>query len=216
MIKGAIFDVDGTLLDTMHLWHDSGARYLQSIGITAEPGLGDKLFAMTVDMGAHYLIREYDLQLPHEEVKRSINAIVETPYIETATFRPGGLELLKAMKAENIPMTVATSTGKPFITGVFQRLGIMDYFEELFTCPEMGVSKSDPFIFHEAAKAMGTKPEETWLFEDGLYSIKTAKAAGFKVVGIYDEVSKADQEEIKALSDIYVRELTEFDIGGAK
>ena len=57
---------------------------------------------------------------------------------------------------------------------------------------------------------MGTPIEDTWLFEDGLYSIKTAKAEGFKIVGVYDKVSEADQEEIKRYADVYVRDLTEF------
>lgn len=204
--------MDGTLLDTMPIWHDSGERYLKSIGVIAEPRLGDKLFSMTVDMGAHYLIETYNLDKTHEEIKNGINGMVEKHYLKEAVFKAGALELLEAMKVAGIRMSIATSTGRPFITGAFQRLGITEYFDEILTCPELGVSKSEPFVFHEAAKAMGTDPGETWLFEDGLYSIKTAKAEGFKIVGVYDEVSEADQEEIKALSDIYVTELTEFNL----
>lgn len=212
MIKGAIFDVDGTLLDTMPVWHDAGERYLKSIGVAAEPGLGDKLFSMTVDMGAHYLIEAYNLNGTYEEIKNGINGMVEKHYLEEAVFKLGAMELLDRMKTSGIRMSIATSTGKPYIMGAFERLGITEYFDTILTCPELGVSKSEPFVFHEASKAMGTDPGETWLFEDGLYSIKTAKAAGFKIVGVYDEVSKTDQEKIKALSDIYVRELADFDL----
>lgn len=209
-IKGAIFDVDGTLLDTMHVWTDSGERYLKSQGIKAEPGLGDILFAMTVEMGARYLKEHYPLDKDIEEIKEGINSMVEEYYFTEADFKPGARELLEKMKEEGIPMTIATSTDRYCILAAFNRLGYTDYFKEIFTCTEVGASKAEPKIFFEAVKAMGTEPEDTWLFEDGLYSIKTAKAEGFKIVGVYDEVSAADQEEIEELSDVYVKELTEL------
>lgn len=211
-IKGVIFDVDGTLLDTMHVWTDSGARYLASLGIEAEEGLGDKLFCMTVDMGAVYLKENYGLSQTVEEIKKGVNGMVETYYFEEADFKPGALELMTLLRDAGIPMTIATSTDKYCILAAFDRLGYTDWFKAIYTCSEVGASKSEPKIFFEAIKAMGTKPEDTWLFEDGLYSIKTAKAEGFKIVGVYDAVSAADQEEIKALSDVYVRELSELNL----
>lgn len=211
-IKGAIFDVDGTLLDTMHVWTDSGERYLKSLGIEAEPGLGDKLFCMTVEMGAEYLKENYGLADTIEDIKAGINAMVESYYFEEADFKPGAPELMKAMKKAGIPMTIATSTDKYCILAAFDRLGYTDYFDAILTCGEVGASKSEPKIFFEAINVMGTEPQETWLFEDGLYSIKTAKAEGFKTVGVYDEVSLADQKEIEALSDIYVKDLTELSL----
>lgn len=211
-IKGVIFDVDGTLLDTMNCWTDSGARYLNSLGITAEKDLGDKLFTMTVDMGADYLIENYGLYKSHDEVKNGINAGVEGFYFSEAQFKPGAKELLHRMKQAGIKMTVATSTDRYCVEGAFERLGAMEYFDEIFTCTEVGASKSKPDIFFRAMESMNTSPGETWLFEDGLYSIKTAKAEGLKIVGVYDEVSDSDWEEIKSCSDVYVKDLTEFNL----
>lgn len=210
MIKGAIFDVDGTLLDTMPIWTNSGATYLASLGIEAEEGLGDKLFAMTVDMGADYLKENYGLPMSREEIAKGINGVVEGHYFEQADFKPGARELLERMKAVGIPMAIATSTEKYCIEAAFDRLGYKDYFDVILTCGQVGASKSNPKIFFEAVDVLGTPVENTWLFEDGLYSIKTAKAEGFKIVGVYDKVSEADQEEIKEYSDIYVKDLTEF------
>ena len=104
----------------------------------------------------------------------------------------------------------STSTDKYCILAAFDRLGYTDYFDAILTCGEVGASKSEPKIFYEAARIMGTEPSETWLFEDGLYSIKTAKAAGFKTVGIYDSVSEKDQAEIRAMADIYLESLNDF------
>lgn len=210
MLKGAIFDVDGTLLDTMPVWTTAGIRYLQSLGIEAEPGLADVLFKMTVDMAAEFLKEKYDLPQSLDEIRRGILGMVEAFYFHHAEFKPGARELLEALKTAGVPMTIATSTNKYCILAAFDRLGYTDYFDGILTCPEMGTHKSEPDIFFAAAKLMGTKPSETWVFEDGLYAVKTAKTAGFKTVGIYDEVSRGDQEELGDWADIYVKDLGEF------
>lgn len=209
-IKGAIFDVDGVLLDTMHVWTDAGARYLASLGKEAEPRLGDKLFTMTVDMGAVYVKEKYELTQPLDEIIRGINGVVEDYYYNHAPFKPGARELLEQLKAAGVPMTVASSTGKSYLLAAFDRLGYTDCFDDIFSCVELETSKSEPGIFFRACETMGTAPEHTWLFEDGLYSIKTAKAAGFKTVGVYDAVSAHEQDEIRETADIYVKSLQDF------
>lgn len=135
---------------------------------------------------------------------------MEQYYFTEAGFKPGARELLEKLKAAGVPVTIATSTDKYCILAAFDRLGYTDYFDAILTCGEVGASKSEPKIFYEAARIMGTEPSETWLFEDGLYSIKTAKAAGFKTVGIYDSVSEKDQAEIRAMADIYLESLNDF------
>lgn len=209
-LKGAIFDVDGTLLDTMPIWTNAGVRYLESLEIKAEPGLREKLFKMTVDMAAGYMKERYDLPQNEEEICKGILRMVEDFYFYEADFKPGALELLENLKMAGIPMTIATSTNQYCIIAAFDRLGYTDYFDAILTCPELGTHKSEPDIFFAAAHAMGTEPEETWVFEDGLYAVKTANAAGFQTVGIFDEVSKADQNELKQLSDVYVQTLEGF------
>lgn len=209
-IKGIIFDVDGVLLDTMHVWTDAGERYLQTIGKKAEPGLGDKLFSMTVDMGALYLKEKYNLCQPPEEIIGGINGVVEDYYYHFAQFKPGARELLERIKEAAIPMTIATSTRKDYILAAFDRLGYTAYFNAILSCVELKTSKSESKIFSRAMEKMNTKPEETWLFEDGLYSIKTAKTLGLKTVGVFDPVSAHDQEEIEKLADVYVESLAAF------
>lgn len=210
--KGVIFDVDGTLLDTMPIWTDSGARYLASIGIEAEENLGEKLFAMTVDGGAVYLKENYHLEMSVEEIKRGILSMVEKAYFESADFKAGARELLEYLKKKNVSMSIATSTDRYCILAAFDRLGYTDYFDVILSCGELNTTKSEPEIFFEAIKAMGTEVANTWIFEDGLYSIKTGKKAGFNVVGVYDEVSEKDQQEIEKYADIYVKDLRELNL----
>ena len=211
-MKAVIFDVDGTLLDTMPIWSESGATYLKSIGVEPEEGLGEKLFTMTTDGGAVYLKDTYNLEQSLNEIKEGITAIVSEAYRNYADFKPGAKELLLEMKSKGIPMTVASSTERHLLNMVLGRLGVADYFEEILSCGDMKTTKNEPDIFYKAVEIMGSEVENTWIFEDGLYAIKTGVREGFPVVGVYDKVSYKDQKEIKAYSDIYVSNLEELDI----
>ena len=211
-MKAVIFDVDGTLLDTMPIWSESGATYLKSIGVEPEEGLGEKLFTMTTDGGAVYLKDTYNLEQSLNEIKEGITAIVSEAYRNYADFKPGAKELLLEMKSKGIPMTVASSTESHLLKMVLGRLGVADYFEEILSCGDMKTTKNEPDIFYKAVEIMGSEVENTWIFEDGLYAIKTGVREGFPVVGVYDKVSYKDQKEIKAYSDIYVSNLEELDI----
>ena len=85
----------------------------------------------------------------------------------------------------------------------------LGYFAQIFTTGEIGVSKHEPTIYLLAAQALGSAPGETIVFEDSLYALKTAKAAGFYTVGVYDADGESDQAGLKAAADLYVKELGE-------
>ena len=210
MIKGAIFDVDGTLLDSMEIWEDVGVRYLNSIGIEAEPDLGTVLFTMSIQEGAAYVKEHYHLSQEPEEIVQGVLDIISNYYKKTALLKSGAKELLEKLDKHNIPMTVASSNNKKEIEMAFERLGIAKYFDRIFTCEEVGAGKTKPDIYLRAAEYLGTRPEETVVFEDVIHAIRTAKQAGFQVVGIYDETSKDDQEEVQREADWYCREWAEL------
>lgn len=205
MTEGVILDVDGTLLDSMPVWHDCGVRYLAGLGIEAEPGLGDYLFTQTNETGAYYLIDHYGLDKTPEEVAAGLSKEMERFYFEEAEPKEGAVEFLDRMNERGIPVTIATSTDRYLIERAFERLGITDRFEAVLSCPELETTKKDPLIFFEAARVMGSRPEGTWVFEDGLYAVRTAKDAGFRTVAVYDSISEGDWEELKKLADIHIR-----------
>ncbi len=210
MIKGAIFDVDGTLLDSMEIWEDVGIRYLNKIGIEAEPDLGTILFTMSLPEGAAYVKEHYHLPQEPDEIIQGVLGIISNYYEEIAPLKPGVAEFLKELSKKDIRMTVATSNNKEEVEAAFKRTGLSSYFERIFTCEEVGAGKTKPDIYLEAAKYMGTKPEETIVFEDVLHAVRTAKKAGFLVVGLYDEASKTEQEQIQKEADWYCREISEL------
>ena len=206
MREGIIFDVDGTLLDSMVIWDHAGERYLRRQGMEAESGLGERLFSMTMEEGAKYLKESYRLLQSTQEIIAGINEVVFAFYRDEAQAKKGVLEFLQKLREKEIPMTVATSTDRFLIEEAFGRLDMKKYFDRIFTCSEVGAGKNHPQIFYEASRFMGTKPEDTWVFEDGLYAIKTAKRAGYHTVGIYDASSWKDQESIKKEVDIYLKD----------
>lgn len=216
MIKGAIFDVDGTLLDSMEIWEDVAIRYLKSIGVEAEPDLPEVMFTMSLPEGAAYVKEHYRLTQETDEIIKGVLDIIRNYYEETAPLKPGVTKILEELSRKRIPMTVATSNNKEEVEAAFKRLGIASYFSRIFTCEEVGAGKTRPDIYMKAAEYMGTRPEETVIFEDVLHAIRTAKKAGFLAVGLYDEASKADQEEIKKEADWYAKSMEGLDIMESK
>lgn len=203
-VKGMILDVDGTLLDSMPVWDHSGERYLKSVGVHAPSSLGKILFSMTMQEGAEYMKKTYHLPQTAEEIKAGVIQTVAQAYSSEPGFKPGAQEFLKALQEASVPMTVVTSTDRPLILAAFRRLGIENFFQKIFTCTEFGSGKNDPAIFYAAAKEMGTRPEHTWVAEDALYAVRTAKAAGFHVLGIADASSRKDEPEIRKLADMFI------------
>ncbi len=128
MIKGAIFDVDGTLLDSMGIWKDVGVRYLNSIGVEAEPDLGTILFTMSIQEGAQYVKEHYHLSQETDEIEQNVLDIISDYYKETAPLKSGAVELLEKLRNSNIPMTIASSNNKKEIEMAFERLEIFSVF----------------------------------------------------------------------------------------
>ncbi len=206
-IRGAIFDVDGTLLDSMKIWDNAGERYLQSRGRQAEPGLSRILFSMSLADGATYLKETYELPETTGEIHQGILDIVDAFYHDEAQAKAGVRELLEALSAKGVAMTIATSSDKRQIRTALERLDMAKYFQEIFTCGEVGVSKNEPVIFHQAAALMGTAPEDTCVVEDGLYAVRTANKAGYFTVGVYDASSRDDWQDLQKEADLALESL---------
>lgn len=211
MIKGAIFDIDGTLLDSMPVWVEAGERYLKSRGIVPERALGKKMFSMTMEEGARYLKETYQIPEGTTVIADGINRQIEKFYLYEAELKRGAEDFLAYLKEKPVRLTAATSSDRYLVEAAFLRLGVEKYFDKIFTCTETGAGKDEPKIYLEAAFCMGTKPEETLVFEDALHAIETSAASGFKTVGVYDASSGHRQEEIRRKAHIYIKEYRDFD-----
>lgn len=210
MIKGAIFDIDGVLLDSMGIWDDLGARYLRSLGRIPEEGLNKILFSMSMEQGAEYLNEHYGLNKSVKETVDGIGKMLEDYYFYEVLLKPGAKEILEFLKSKSIKMAAATSSPRTHIEKALSRNGLLGYIDKIYTTGEVGVSKHSPDIYNLAADFLKTKSEETLVFEDSLYALNTAKEAGFVTVGVFDEKGESNQAELENQADLYLKKLDDF------
>lgn len=183
VIRGAIFDMDGTLLDSMWIWEHYASQYITSRGMPPAPDLDERLGTATLGEAAAYLCRTYRLPETAEETEADIARTVTLLY-ERVVPMPGVPEMLAALSAAGVRMAVATLTERGDAERVLARLGLLDYFEGIFTCTEVGAPKTRPDVFEAALAALGTRRGGTAVFEDAPYALRTAQAAGFPTVAV--------------------------------
>lgn len=210
MLRGAIFDMDGTLLDSMPVWDHAGEMYLESLGIEPEPELSRELATFSMMEGAAYMKDNYNLSMSCEAIVDGVKDIVREYYVKKIPCKPGVREFLEKLKSCNVPMAVATATDLDLAAAALERNGIASYFTKIVTCREAGAGKSQPGVFHLARKSLKTRMKDTWIFEDALHAIQTAKDAGYPVCAVYDEANQPELDEIQTLSDIFLNDFTEI------
>ena len=208
MIKGAIFDLDGTLLDSMFIWDTIGEEYLRSLGKEPHEDLKETFMTLTLEEAAEYYREHYGVTLSVQEIVDGVNSMVEQTYRTKVTLKPGIAEYLAWLKENGVRMCVATVTDRYLVEETLERLGVHHYFSEIFTCAEVGFGKDKPIIYQKALEHLGTAKEETCVFEDMLFALNTAKTDGFPTVGVYDR-HEVHQDELKGLADHYVLDFTD-------
>ena len=210
MIKGAIFDLDGTILDSMFIWDTIGEDYLRSLSKEPKENLKETFKTFTLEQAAEYYRENYGVKLSVNEIVDGVNKMVEQYYAETVKLKPDIEVFLEKLKAKGVKMCIATVTDKPLVETGLVRLGVRDYFSEIFACSEVGHNKEEPHIYREAQKHLGTDKDNTVVFEDVLHALKTAKADGFVTVGVFD-VHEENQEELKRVADCYIEDYSDFE-----
>ena len=201
-IKGAIFDVDGTLLDSMKIWDNIGDEYLLSLGKTPEENLRSVISGMSLAGAAKYFIEKYGVNKTSEQISSEVNSMIEDKYRYEIKLKPGAGEFLKELSRGGAKMCIATATDEYLVRAALDRCEIGVYFGEIFTCSKIGKSKNEPDIFEAALSFLNTDKENTLVFEDALHAVKTAVGAGFKTAAMRDE-SEKNPLAVKSLSDYY-------------
>ena len=211
MITGAIFDVDGVLLDSMGVWDEMGVHYLTRQGKKPEPDLSEVLFTKHMTESAEYMQQCYELPWTPEEILEQIVEMMVEYYAKVIKPKEGVLDLLKILKQKGIPVTVATAGDRRLAAVGLESSGLLPYIDKLFTCGEVGAGKDSPAVYQAAWKSMGTELSGTWVFEDSLHGILTAAEAEFPTVGIYDSASEKNIEKIKENCTYYMKDFMERD-----
>lgn len=209
MVRGMIFDIDGTLLDSMPIWYDLGARYLRSQGIMPESNLGGILNSMTLEEGTMYLGSHYNLEESPSQIRHDLKGIMDAFYRHEVQTKPGVNAFLRACQERNIPMILVTIGDAELAEAALRRNGIWQYFTGMLTCEALHTNKHAPRIYQRAAGLLGTDPARTLVFEDLCYAVKTAKDAGFPVAAVLDDAGRKDWQTMEQLADISIRDFTD-------
>ena len=202
-LKGAIFDFDGTLFDSMYLWDNVAHDSLLSVGIEPPADYRSHLRNLSVLQAAEYTVERFGLSMTADEFVNLINKLIEHYYFDEILPKPGIPELLQNLSNDGVKICIATATDRHLIEGALKRCDLQHFISEIFTCTSVGAPKDNPKIFKKVLEFLGTEIEKTLVFEDSLYALKTAKNAGFKTVGIYDNAEK-NQQELKHTADFYI------------
>ena len=207
----AIFDMDGTLVDSMLYWHNLGQEFLESKGVTGDLNeVLERSKPMTMVESGALFIKEFGLAGTPESVAAEINAVMEGHYRNDVQLKAGAKEYLEQLRQKGIKLCVASATAEDLVSLCLTRLGVRDYFEFLLSCESVGTGKNRPDVYFAAAERLGAAVENTVVYEDAWYAVRTAKNAGFRVVAIFDYNSRARWDEIRAMADTPIESWAEL------
>ncbi len=209
-IKGAIFDLDGTILDSMHMWENLGGAYLTDLGIKPDSDINSRLKTMSLAQAAEHFRDYYGLKKSVDEIIGETAARVSHFYKCEVETKSGVKEFLEFLKSKNVKMCIATASDTGLVHAALEHCGINGYFCRVLTCTETGVGKDSPKIYDAALQCLGTKKEETVVFEDAYHAIVTAKNNGYFTVGVYDSFEKNNEERIKETADKFIYSFDEL------
>lgn len=195
----------------MKLWLDASFSYARIKGFPPRADLRERTLNTTISQTAEYFKTAYNMPESESEIIEEIIKVVNAEYLEKTYLTPGARELLERLHKQGVKMCVATATETPLVEHIAKRLDIMKYFERVISCTNAGAPKTEPDIYIMALSILGTPKTQTVVVEDALYAVKTATRAGFRVIGVYDEMSAEDEAEMRALADVYLTSLTEWE-----
>ncbi len=202
--KSAIFDLDGTLIDSMPVWDRAWEEFCDRYSDGPDPEAYAMYKTLTLVTACSYYKSRFNIPSTVPELCGEVNGIVRKGYAGVSA-KAGVPEYLQKLKDMGVRCCVATNTARPLVEYVLDRLKLSKYFEFILPCAEFGSGKDRPDIFLSCARRLGTAPSETCVFEDAPHALRTAHDAGFLTLAVYDGSYAADEAALRGLADAYVR-----------
>lgn len=209
-IKGAIFDLDGTVLDSMWVWTDIDKRFLGDRGFEVPQDYLEKIAPVGARKAAEYTIERFGLNEKVEDIMNEWFDMALTAYQTEVKCKPFVKEYFEILRAKGVKLGVATSSDRKLIIPALKRNNILDMFDAIVTVDQVKRGKGYPDIYEKAANDMGLENGHCVVFEDILAGIKGAKNGGFMAVGVYDEHSSYEHLEMKKVADCFIMSFEEL------
>ena len=207
-MKGLIFDLDGTLLDSMPAWNQLLDNMLLKRGITPPADLLDRTKTLGLENATGMVLEEFGLDDDPAVVYQMFQDEMEYHYCNVIPLKPGVQEFLDAMRGQ-LPMAVATATSRALVEKVLAHHNLTDYFQSITTVAEVGIGKHDPKVFLTAAGKLGLSAGDCAVFEDSLTAIRSANDAGFYTIAIHEATNQHEQDALKTEANLYVHDFFE-------
>ncbi|MCM1335101.1 MAG: HAD family phosphatase [Bacteroides sp.] len=209
-IKAAVFDLDGTLLDSMHIWNEIDCAFLTRRGIAVPADYMLEVAHLGSYQTAIYTKNRFGLpESPDEMIAEWLEMAIRF-YSEEVTLKAGAYAYLTKLNENGIKLAVATANSPDLYLPALKKTNTLRLFRAVVNIDEVERSKGFPDIYRLACERLGVSEAETAVFEDIYLGVKGAKDGGFYTVGVYDKTSAADEAKIRALADRYVRDFTEL------
>ncbi len=210
--KILIFDFDGTLVDSMPTWSQKMLNILKSTN-TPYPDDVIKIITPLGDKGtARYFKEDLGVPMSEDEMFALMDEYALPKYRDEIPLKEGVEAMLKALKEKGCSLNVLTASPHKMVDCCLERLGIYSLFDNVWTCEDFGLTKSNPEIYAKAAQRLGADVEDIAFFDDNIGALETAKMAGMFAVGVYDKSGEDFTDRLKAVADVYVKTFSELDI----
>ena len=205
-VKAAIFDMDGTLIDSMWVWGKIDEDYLLKRGLNMPDTLRDHIEHLSIYDTAIYFKEKFNLEDSLDEILKEWHDMAMAEYRDNVFLKPGADDFIKSLKDRGIKIALATSNSVPLLEMILKKYNIYNYFDVITTTDEVERNKSFPDVYLLTAERLKVSPEECVVFEDILPAIKGAKSAGMKVVAVYDSFSHHNMDAIILESDKFIKD----------
>lgn len=209
--EAIIFDMDGSLVDSMWVWKDIDIQYLGRFGHTIPDDLQQKIEGMSFTETAVYFKERFAIPDTVEQIKADWNQMAWDNYRTRVMLKPGARELLDYCKENGIKLGIATSNSRQIVDMVMKERGIEGYFDCIMTSCEAKKGKPAPDIYLLTAQQIGVPPEKCLVFEDIVFGIQAGKSAGMEVCAVEDAYSVYQWEEKKRLANYHIHDFTEIE-----
>ncbi|MCM1125111.1 MAG: HAD family phosphatase [Lachnospiraceae bacterium] len=209
-IDAVLFDLDGSLVDSMWLWRDIDIEYLGRYGIPLPEGLQADIEGMSFSETAVCFKERFQIPESVAKIKEDWNRMAWEKYTHQVPLKAGAEGFLQICRKRGIRLGIASSNSRELIEAVLNAHGILDLFESIVTGCDVERGKPAPDVYLEAARQCKALPEHCLVFEDIVAGIMAGKAAGMKVCAVEDVYSRYQEQEKRKLADYYIKDFTEI------